>query len=157
MSIAKRYRHAWSPSEPSTSSRKKSGKIRLPMNRPCRSVNWQRTVSIWPVCASSASSSTDSMPCVCIDPPVQMRGARPRSGRAHTQNLCLDGLQLLLDGRELLGRPLHDRSGEPLACRQHVPQADHDEQTADDDRGEVEDIDELHRRGRWIAVQVAPV
>src|ERR671919_1902468 len=62
MSMASRYRQAWSPSSPRISSRKKWGTTRLPMNRPWRSVNMHRTVSTSPNSASSSSCLASSVP-----------------------------------------------------------------------------------------------
>src|SRR5918995_357278 len=66
MSMASRYRQAWSPSSPRISSRKKCGTTRLPMNRPWRSVNMHRTVSTWPSSASSSSCLASSVPVFAV-------------------------------------------------------------------------------------------
>src|SRR5581483_2837523 len=60
------------------SSMKKWGTTRLPMNRPCRSVNMHRTVSTSPSSTRLSSSFSVSVP-LCMKPPPQVgRGAASR-------------------------------------------------------------------------------
>src|SRR5919201_2862786 len=81
MSIASRYRHACSPSSPRTSSRKKWGRIRLPMNRPCRSVNMHRTVSTSPSSTRDSSCLTVNVPCWGMGSSLRRRYSRHRRSR----------------------------------------------------------------------------
>src|SRR6266545_9155 len=81
MSIASRYRQAWRPSSARTSSRKKCGRMRLPMYRPWRSVNMHRTVSISPSSTSFSRSLTLSLPRSMAPPPSQVPRTEPHRSR----------------------------------------------------------------------------
>src|SRR5438093_10862880 len=72
MSIASKYRQAWRPSSASTCSRRKCGRMRMPMYRPWWSVNMHRTVSISPSSTSFSRSLTLSFPRSMGPPPSQV-------------------------------------------------------------------------------------
>src|SRR5829696_6087791 len=154
MSIASRYKQACRPSSPRISSRKKSGSTRLPMNRPCRSVNMQSTVSTSPASARASSCFASSMPwtsmqsssCVGVTA-ADASGAGgvrpPAPDRAETRRRSTDRFQLPFDSGQLLWCALHLGSGEPPPRREGVPEPHDKDHRAHHDRRVVEDVDEL--------------
>src|SRR6476619_4387670 len=121
------------------SSRKYCACTRLPMSRPCMSVNATTTVSIDPLSTSRFSSSSVSIGEKRREPdnsgPLPLRSILRRwCGHRRTGPFA----EPLLDPRQLVCRTLRYRTLEPLPRREDPPAADEQQRADDRDRRVVE-------------------